>query len=201
MKASADLPTESLPHPASRSAGELGLTLADLNAACVWDIDFNELKEPARVTPIHIHGKPYVTPLANHHRRRPQGNRRLRTDPPGRIPPALQAIRLLELPDLAGGVGDQAADAEFAAPIVHPAGQEARLDDDDAGSSLAIMCCSSSRVVSKVVKLISPVAWSWTQATDLYLPRSMARMVDVDAVFAIVFIVQAPWGEGNGVVW
>jgi hypothetical protein len=26
-------------------------------------------------------------------------------------------------------------------------------------------------------------------------------MTFVDALFVIVFIVQAPWGEGNGVVW
>jgi hypothetical protein len=35
----------------------------------------------------------------------------------------------------------------------------------------------------------------------LYLPRSTATMTFVDALFVIVFIVQAPWGEGNGVVW
>ena len=48
---------------------------------------------------------------------------------------------------------------------------------------------------------VRPVAGSWTQATLLYLPRSTATMTFVDALFVIVFIVQAPWGEGNGVVW
>ena len=52
----------------------------------------------------------------------------------------------------------------------------------------------SARVVSKVVKRASPVAWSRTQATLLYLPRSMARMVLVDAVIEIVFMVQASVG-------
>src|SRR5262249_25159074 len=63
---------------------------------------------------------------------------------------------------------------------------------------------SSVRVVSKVVKRTSPVAWSRMQATHLYLPRSMARMallveaVPVDAVFVMVFMLQAPRG-GCGV--
>ncbi len=35
----------------------------------------------------------------------------------------------------------------------------------------------SVQIVSKVVKFHSPVAWSRTQVTLLYLPRSMARMV------------------------
>src|SRR5262249_29715409 len=40
------------------------------------------------------------------------------------------AFEVLELPGLAGRVGDQAADAEFGTPIVDPAGQQARLDKD-----------------------------------------------------------------------
>ena len=67
------------------------------------------------------------------------------------------------------------------------------------GCSLSISLRSSARVVSIVVKPISPLAWSWTLATDLYLPRSMARMVFVHPVmdaadFVIVFRVQAPVG-------
>src|SRR5262245_14644175 len=63
---------------------------------------------------------------------------------------------------------------------------------------------SSVRVVAKVVKRTSRVAWSREQATHLYLPRSMARMallveaVPVDAVFVMVFMLQAPRG-GCGV--
>ncbi len=41
-------------------------------------------------------------------------------------------VEVLELPGFAGGIGDEAADAEFAAQIVDPAGHEAGLDDDDA---------------------------------------------------------------------
>ena len=52
-----------------------------------------------------------------------------------------------------------------------------------------------------MVKRTSPVASSRTQATHLYLPRSMARMVLVDAVVEIVFMVQASvggkWEFGN----
>jgi hypothetical protein len=70
-----------------------------------------------------------------------------------------------------------------------------------AGCSFATSFRSSTRVVSKVVKRSSPVAGSCTQATLLYLPRSTATMTFVDALFVIVFIVQAPWGEGNGVAW
>src|SRR5262249_30062771 len=55
-----------------------------------------------------------------------------------------------------------------------------------AGCVLPISWRSSAREVSKVVKVNSPLAWSWTQATLLYLPRSMARMV-VHAV-VVVFI-------------
>jgi hypothetical protein len=43
-----------------------------------------------------------------------------------------------------------------------------------------------------VVKRISPLTWLRTQVTDLYLPRLMARMAFVDAVFGIVFIVPRP---------
>ena len=57
-----------------------------------------------------------------------------------------------------------------------------------AGCTLPISFCTSARVVSKVVKPTSPEAWSWTQATLLYLPRSIARLVDLDAVLVIVFI-------------
>jgi hypothetical protein len=64
-----------------------------------------------------------------------------------------------------------------------------------AGWCLSISLRNSARVVSNVVKLISPVAWSWTQATLLYLPRLMARMVFVDAVVVIVFILaSSSWG-------
>ena len=45
------------------------------------------------------------------------------------------------------------------------------------GCSLASKRCTSARVVSNVVKRTSPLSGSWTQATLLYLPRSMARMV------------------------
>src|SRR5262245_3098997 len=38
---------------------------------------------------------------------------------------------MLELPGLAGGVGDETADAELVAQIVNPAGQKAGLDYDD----------------------------------------------------------------------
>src|SRR5262249_12716782 len=43
------------------------------------------------------------------------------------------AFEVLELPGLAGGVGDQAADAAFGTQIVDPAGQQAGLDDDHGG--------------------------------------------------------------------
>src|SRR6267142_461942 len=62
------------------------------------------------------------------------------------------------------------------------------------GRSWPISLRNSARVVSKVVKAYSPVAGSWTQATLLYLPRSIARMAFVDAVVVIVFILQAPRG-------
>ena len=42
------------------------------------------------------------------------------------------AFEMLELPGLAGRVGDQTRDAEFTAQIVDPPSQEARLDDDNA---------------------------------------------------------------------
>ena len=61
--------------------------------------------------------------------------------------------------------------------------------------------CISLRVVSKLEKRKVPEAPSWTQATLLYLPRSMARMVSAAVVLAVVVIVQAPWGDGGGVVW
>src|SRR5262245_45888036 len=54
--------------------------------------------------------------------------------------------------------------------------------------------CPSSEDV-----LRNSAAESARHAADLYLPRSMARIVNVDAV-VIVFIVQPSWGEGNGVV-
>src|SRR5581483_8460598 len=40
------------------------------------------------------------------------------------------AFEVLELPSLAGRVGHQAADAEFATEIVDPAGEQTGLDDD-----------------------------------------------------------------------
>src|SRR5262249_26073580 len=43
------------------------------------------------------------------------------------------AFEVLELPGLAGRVGDQAADTEFGAQVVDPAGQQAGLDDDHGG--------------------------------------------------------------------
>jgi hypothetical protein len=55
-------------------------------------------------------------------------------------------------------------------------------------------------LVGKVVKRWSS-AERYRQATLLYLPRSMARMVSATVVVAVVVIVQAPWGEGNGVAW
>src|SRR5262249_30749091 len=58
--------------------------------------------------------------------------------------------------------------------------------------------CISLRVVSKLVKRKVPLASSCTQATLLYLPRSMARMVLVDAALVRVFMLQAPRG-GCGV--
>src|SRR5262249_23852132 len=66
--------------------------------------------------------------------------------------------------------------------------------------------CISLRVVSKVVKRNSPEASSCTQATLLYLPRSMARMVAVDAagdpVFVVVFMLASSswgwWGLSRG---
>ena len=62
------------------------------------------------------------------------------------------------------------------------------------------------------MKTNSPVAVSWTQATLLYLPKSTARMVFVDAfvafaVFAaafvrIVFIMASlPWGLWGLFAW
>src|SRR5262249_3286425 len=81
-----------------------------------------------------------------------------------------------------------------------PASRQASMTTT-AGCSLSTSLRISARVVSKAEKRNSPVAWSQTQATLLYLPRSMATMTFVDALFVIVFIVQAPWGEGNEVVW
>src|SRR5437588_12077548 len=67
-----------------------------------------------------------------------------------------------------------------------------------AGRSLSSSCRTAERVVSKVVKRYSPVSGSRRQTTLLYLPRSMARMVFVDAVVEIVFMLQAPrGGEGR----
>src|SRR5437667_11178813 len=66
-----------------------------------------------------------------------------------------------------------------------------------AGCSLSSSCRTAERVVSKVVKRYSPVSGSRRQTTLLYLPRSMARMVFVDAVVEIVFMLQAP-GGGEG---
>src|SRR5262245_58069921 len=68
------------------------------------------------------------------------------------------------------------------------------------GRSLLSSRCSSLRVVSKLVKRKVPEAWSWTQATLLYLPRSMARMVSaaVAAAVVVVVIVQAPVGVRGG---
>jgi hypothetical protein len=43
---------------------------------------------------------------------------------------------VLELPGLAGRVGDQAANTEFAAQVMHPAGEQTGLDDDDGGAFL-----------------------------------------------------------------
>src|SRR5262249_56814683 len=43
------------------------------------------------------------------------------------------ALGVLELPGLAGGVGDVADQAEFVAQVVHPAGQQAGLDDGGGG--------------------------------------------------------------------
>src|SRR5262249_125202 len=44
------------------------------------------------------------------------------------------ALGVLELPGLAGGVGDLAGQAQLGAQVVHPAGQGAGLEDDHAGA-------------------------------------------------------------------
>src|SRR5262249_53012226 len=44
------------------------------------------------------------------------------------------AFGVLELPGLAGGVGDLAGQAQFVAEVMHPAGQEAGLEDDGGGA-------------------------------------------------------------------
>jgi len=43
------------------------------------------------------------------------------------------AFEMFELPGLAGGVGDEAGDAELRAEVADPAGEEAGLDEDDGG--------------------------------------------------------------------
>src|SRR5262249_14784037 len=43
------------------------------------------------------------------------------------------AFEVLELPGLAGGGGDQTAQAEFGTAVGHPAGQQAGLDEDHGG--------------------------------------------------------------------
>lgn len=48
------------PDRPARTASELGLKLADLNAACIVDVDFDELKKPATVAPLWINGTPHV---------------------------------------------------------------------------------------------------------------------------------------------
>ena len=51
-------------------------------------------------------------------------------------------------------------------------------------------------MVANLTKLCSLIAGE-KQATLLYLPKSMARMVSVAAVVcAVVIIMQAPWGDG-----
>src|SRR5262249_45340214 len=67
-----------------------------------------------------------------------------------------------------------------------------------AGRSLVSSRCISLRVVSKVVKRKVPGASPREQATLLYLPRSMARIVSAAVVLAVVVIVQAPGGRWWG---
>jgi hypothetical protein len=58
---------------------------------------------------------------------------------PGQAPGVVlvrRALGVLELPRRAGGVGPLARQAPLAAPVVDPAGQEARLEDDDRGAGL-----------------------------------------------------------------
>src|SRR5262249_11929343 len=70
-----------------------------------------------------------------------------------------------------------------------------------AGRCRPISRVSSRRPVGSVWNSRSP-AERYTQATLLYLPRSMARIGRAVAIsVVVVFIVQAPWGDGNGVVW
>jgi hypothetical protein len=100
-----------------------------------------------------------------------------------------------------GSVTPNESAAADRGPTRWPANRHASMTTTP-GCSLSINRRSSARVVSMVVKRISPLAWSWTQVTDLYLPRSMARMVFVSAApdaagFVIVFMVQTPPGGGG----
>src|SRR5262249_23933793 len=65
-----------------------------------------------------------------------------------------------------------------------------------AGRCLWISRVNSARLVEKVVKRGSS-AERYRQATHLYLPKSMARMLSAALASAVVVIVQAPWGEGT----
>src|SRR5262245_50335377 len=48
------------PNPPARTATELGITLADINASCVSDIEFDQLTEPLKITPLWINGTRYI---------------------------------------------------------------------------------------------------------------------------------------------
>src|SRR5262249_5695450 len=68
------------------------------------------------------------------------------------------------------------------------------------GPCRSISPVSTARLVETVTKRTSP-AGRTTQATLLYLPRSMARMVSAAVALANVVIVQAPWGRWGVEVW
>src|SRR5262249_43916800 len=68
------------------------------------------------------------------------------------------------------------------------------------GPCRSISPVSTARLVEPVTKRTSP-AGRTTQATLLYLPRSMARMVSAAVALANVVIVQAPWGRWGVEVW
>jgi hypothetical protein len=100
---------------------------------------------------------------------------------------------MLEPPVSAGGVASLAFDMHLFAQIMHPAGQQEGLHQDDAGWFRSINLRKCFRSVVTEANLAGLGSSRKTQAALLYLPRSIARIGLVTEVVIAAFMASSLW--------